>query len=145
MRNGALQGIGGGVAGAIVFVFGEAEPDRFEMTAGGIFGGSGVSEGEGFDEVAVLFGEEAGVGKTFLKGLFVELGPGYGSNIQSIHYLDNCPAVITGGGAGVAHGRHLVLPDKTPLCNLWLSLLQGSGVEVESHGDSTGTLDELWN
>jgi len=77
-------------------------------------------------------------------GLFDHVCLSYGSNIQSIHYLDNCPTVITGGGAGVKHGRHLVMPDKTPLCNLWLSLLKGSGVEVESHGDSTGTIDELW-
>ncbi len=28
----------------------------------------------------------------------------YGSNIQSIHYLDNCPTLITGGAAGVKHG-----------------------------------------
>lgn len=68
----------------------------------------------------------------------------YGSNIQSIHYLDNCPTVITGGGAGVKHGRHLVMPDpKTPLCNLWLTLLQGVGVPSTAHGDSTGVIKEL--
>lgn len=76
--------------------------------------------------------------------LFDHVCLSYGSNIQSIHYLDNCPTVITGGGSGVNHGRHLVMPDKTPLCNLWLSLLKGTGIEVESHGDSTGTIDELW-
>lgn len=75
--------------------------------------------------------------------LFDHVSVSYGSNIQSIHYLDNCPTLITGGGAGVKHGRHLVLPDKTPLCNLWLTLLKGSGVEVEAHGDSTGTIAEL--
>ena len=68
----------------------------------------------------------------------------YGSNIQSIHYLDNCPTVITGGGAGVKHGRHLAMPDpKTPLCNLWLTLLQGAGVPATAHGDSTGVIKEL--
>jgi hypothetical protein len=29
------------------------------------------------------------------------------------------------------------------LCNLWLTLLKGSGVPVETHGDSTGTLSEI--
>jgi hypothetical protein len=68
----------------------------------------------------------------------------YGSNIRTIHYLDNCPTLIAGGGAGIRHGRHLVMKDKnTPLCNLWLTLLQGVGVNVESHGDSTGVLKEL--
>ena len=51
----------------------------------------------------------------------------------------------SGAGAGVKPGRHLAMADaKTPLCNLWLSLLQGSGLEVESHGDSTGVIDELF-
>jgi len=69
----------------------------------------------------------------------------FGSNINSIHYLTNCPTLLTGGGAGVQHGRHLVMDDpKTPLCNLWLSLLQGVGLNVPSHGDSTGTVKELF-
>ncbi len=33
---------------------------------------------------------------------------------------------------------------KTPLCNLWLTLLQGIGIPLESHGDSTGTIKELF-
>ncbi|MGB8853309.1 MAG: DUF1552 domain-containing protein [Pirellulales bacterium] len=67
----------------------------------------------------------------------------YGSNIRTIHYLDNCPTIVAGGGSGIRLGEHAVFPDKTPLCNLWLTLLQGSGVEVDSHGDSTGPLDRL--
>ncbi|MEM6692264.1 MAG: DUF1552 domain-containing protein [Planctomycetota bacterium] len=69
----------------------------------------------------------------------------FGSNISSIHYLNNCPTLLTGGGAGVRHGRHLVMDDaKTPLCNLWLSLLRGVGVDAGSFGDSTGQIDELF-
>jgi hypothetical protein len=76
--------------------------------------------------------------------LFDHVSLSYGSNIQSIHYLDNCPTLITGGGAGIQHGRHLVMPDsKTPLCNLWLTLLQGCGINTDSHGDSTGVIREL--
>ena len=67
----------------------------------------------------------------------------YGSNIRSIHYLDNCPTLVAGGGAGIRLGGHIVLPDHTPLANLWLTLLQGSGVDVHAHGDSTGPLDAL--
>ena len=68
----------------------------------------------------------------------------YGSNIRTVHSLDNCPTVVTGGAAGIKHGRHIVLKDKnTPLCNLWLTLLNGVGVNVKSHGDSTGTLSGL--
>ena len=76
--------------------------------------------------------------------LFDHTALAYGSNIQSIHYLDNCPTLITGGGAGVKLGQHLVMNDpKTPLCNLWLTLLRGNGLNVASHGDSTGLIHEL--
>ena len=69
-----------------------------------------------------------------------------GTNINSIHYLNNCPTLVTGGGAGIKHGRHLVMKDpKSPLCNLWLSILNGSGIETESHGDSTGMIPELFS
>jgi hypothetical protein len=67
----------------------------------------------------------------------------YGSNIRTIHYLDNCPTLVAGGGSGIKLGEHLVMPDKTPLCNLWLTLLQGSGIDVPRHGDSTGPLDAV--
>jgi hypothetical protein len=68
----------------------------------------------------------------------------FGSNTRTVHYLDNCPTILAGGGAGIQHGRHIVLSDKqTPLCNLWLTLMQGLGVDVASHGDSTGTLSQL--
>jgi hypothetical protein len=67
----------------------------------------------------------------------------YGSNIRAIHYLDNCPTLVAGGGSGIRLGEHVVVPEKTPLANLWLTLLRGSGVKVDSHGDSTGTLDAL--
>jgi hypothetical protein len=68
----------------------------------------------------------------------------YGSNIRTIHYLDNCPTLIAGGGSGIRLGQHIALQGKsTPLCNLWLTLLQGSGVKVDSHGDSNGVVKEL--
>jgi hypothetical protein len=68
----------------------------------------------------------------------------FGSNVRSVHYLDNCPTILAGGGAGVKHGRHIVLAaNQTPLCNLWLTLMQGLGIEVDAHGDSTGTLGDL--
>jgi hypothetical protein len=77
--------------------------------------------------------------------LFDRVALSYGSNINSIHYLTNCPTLLTGGAAGVNHGRHLAMADnKTPLANVWLSILQGVGLEIESHGDSTGPIPELF-
>ena len=67
----------------------------------------------------------------------------FGSTIRSIHYLDNCPTLIAGGGAGITLGHHVVQPRNTPLCNVWLTLLKGTGVETDAFGDSTGTVKEL--
>lgn len=78
--------------------------------------------------------------------LFDNIAITFGSNLRTKHSLDNCPTLIAGGGAGFKQGRHLVMKDKkTPLCNLWLSTLRGTGVKAESFGDSTGPVEELWN
>jgi len=75
--------------------------------------------------------------------LFDHVALAFGSNISSIHYLTNCPTVLTGGGASLKLGQHLVLPQDTPLCNVWLTMLQGMGLNAERHGDSTGVVKEL--
>ena len=75
--------------------------------------------------------------------LFENVTLAFGSNTRSIHYLDNCPTLLAGGGANIKLGHNIVLEDGTPLNNVWLTLLQASGVKVESHGDSTGTIKEL--
>jgi len=75
--------------------------------------------------------------------LFDHTALAFGSNISSIHYLTNCPTVLTGGGANLALGQHLVLPEDTPLCNVWLTMLQGMGIETERHGDSSGVVKQL--
>ncbi|QDU96042.1 DUF1552 domain-containing protein [Lignipirellula cremea] len=67
----------------------------------------------------------------------------YGSNIRTGHSLSNCPTVLSGGAAGIKLGENIVAPKNTPLCNAWLTLLQGLGVNAERHGDSTGPLKEI--
>lgn len=75
--------------------------------------------------------------------LFDHTALAFGSNISSIHYLDNCPTLLTGGGANLKLGQHLSLPKDTPLCNVWLTMLQGLGIQTERHGDSSGVVKEL--
>ena len=70
----------------------------------------------------------------------------YGSNMSNSNSHNNfpLPSVVLGRGAGAFKGnRHLVYQDHTPIANLLLTLLQGSGVAVDSHGDSTGIFSEL--
>ncbi|MDB4381027.1 DUF1552 domain-containing protein [Mariniblastus sp.] len=75
--------------------------------------------------------------------LFDHTAVAFGSNISSIHYLTNCPTILTGGGAKLKLGQHLVLAKDTPLCNVWLTMLQGMGIDAPRHGDSTGIVKEL--
>tara|TARA_R110002096_G_scaffold272683_3_gene466419 strand:- start:1381 stop:2667 length:1287 start_codon:yes stop_codon:yes gene_type:complete len=75
--------------------------------------------------------------------LFDHTSLAFGSNISSIHYLTNCPTILTGGGANLKLGQHLVLPKDTPLCNVWLTMLHGMGIDLERHGDSSGIVKEL--
>ena len=67
----------------------------------------------------------------------------FGSNIRSVHYLDNCPTILSGGGARIKLGQHIVVQKDTPLCNAWLTLLRGVGINAPRHGDSTGIIPEL--
>jgi hypothetical protein len=56
----------------------------------------------------------------------------------------NLPVMILGGACGtIKTGRHLRLAGKTPINNLYVSMLDRMGVPVESLGDSTGPLREL--
>jgi hypothetical protein len=75
--------------------------------------------------------------------LFDHTTVAYGSNIRTGHNLDNCPTLLAGRGAGLKLGHNIVVSKDTPLCNAWLTLLKGSGVPVERHGDSTGVLPQL--
>ncbi len=75
--------------------------------------------------------------------LFDHVALAYGSNIRSIHYLDNCPTILAGGGANLKMGQHLALSKDTPLCDVWLTMLQGLGVQTNRHGDSSGVVKKL--
>jgi hypothetical protein len=75
--------------------------------------------------------------------LFDHTTVAFGSNISSIHYLTNCPTVLAGRGSNLKLGQHLVLPKDTPLCNVWLTMLLGMGINVERHGDSSGVVPQL--
>ena len=75
--------------------------------------------------------------------LFDHIALAYGSNIRSGHHLSNCPTLLTGGGAGIKLGENIVVPKDTPLCDAWLTMLQGVGVKADRHGDSTGVLKQV--
>jgi hypothetical protein len=71
----------------------------------------------------------------------------FGSNMSNSDRHDNYPEpnILVGGGNGRVKigGQHLVLPERTPIANLHLTLLQKVGVERDKFGDSTGTISEI--
>lgn len=60
------------------------------------------------------------------------------------HNHEDLPLVLAGRGGGtIRPGRHIVYEKNTPLCNLYVSMLQRMGVRGRSFGDSTGKLHDL--
>ena len=70
---------------------------------------------------------------------------GSGMGNANSHTNGNLPIIFAGGG--FKHGEHKAYPEKglgrQPLCNLYLSMLQRFGIEVNKFGTSTGTLSGL--
>ncbi len=83
-------------------------------------GERGDGEGSLLDSTTVLFGSNLG-------------------NANS-HEPRDLPILVAGGGYG--HGQHIVHDGEhnAPLCNLYVTLLQGMGVETDAFGQSTSTL-----
>ena len=80
--------------------------------------------------------------KTLLDNSMVVLGNGNGDGARHDH--KSCAMLLAGrGGGSLEPGKYIQYATGTPASNLWLSLMDRMGVQVESHGDSTGRLAGL--
>jgi hypothetical protein len=60
------------------------------------------------------------------------------------HSVEDLPILLAGRGKGTLRpGRRLRASEHTPICNLYLELLNRMGIEEKSFGDSTGKLSGL--
>ena len=69
----------------------------------------------------------------------------YGSGIAdgNRHAHDALPIMTIGNFGGLFEtGKHIRLPNETPLTNLYLTMLRHSGSDATSFGDSTGTIEK---
>lgn len=79
---------------------------------------------------------------TLLDNTMLLYGGGIGDGDRHNH--DDLPILLAGRGAGkLMPGRHVRFRQGTPLNNLFLSMLDKVGVDVEQLGDSTGKLQGL--
>ena len=77
---------------------------------------------------------------TLLDHSLVLYGGGMGNG--NLHRHTDLPCVVAGRlGGQFQTGRHLAYPQNTPMTNLLLTILAGSGIPQEKLGDSTGKLE----
>jgi len=68
----------------------------------------------------------------------------YGSSNSKTHRNTNYPLVLAGGrGLGLQQGQYLKMTDKTPLANVFVTMLDRLKVPVKSFADSNGEMSEL--
>ncbi len=98
------------------------------------------------EQVAYLLGHMKGIkeanGRTLLDNSLVFWGSALADG--NTHARENLPIILAGrGGGALKPGRTVMLKEKTPLCNLYLTMMQCLGVEIERFADSTGVIPEL--
>jgi hypothetical protein len=94
-----------------------------------------------FGEMLGAFRETRETGGNLLDRTQVLYGSCLGN--ANSHSNHNLPMILAGGG--FRHGQHLSFDtvNNTPLANLYVSMLQGLGVEADKFATSTGTLRGL--
>ena len=79
---------------------------------------------------------------TLLDHSMIIYGAGLSDGNRHLH--EDLPTMLVGrGGSSVKTGRRIVYRRETPMCNLFLSMMDRMGARVEQFGDSTGRLDAL--
>ena len=62
---------------------------------------------------------------------------GSGCSDGNAHDPSNLPILLGGrGGGGIRAGRHIRFQKNTPLCNLYVTVLDRLGLKVDQFGDS---------
>lgn len=61
---------------------------------------------------------------------------------RTFQYND-LPIIVAGGGKRVASGKHINMPEGTPLANLWLTQARLLGLNMARFADSTGEIGAL--
>lgn len=85
---------------------------------------------------------QEGDGRTLLDNTMIL----YGSALKNGngHTTEDLPVLVAGRGGGkLSPGKRIVLPEKTPIANLHLTLAQHMGIATERFNTSTGPVSDL--
>lgn len=80
-------------------------------------------------------------GSTLLDNTLFTYGSGLGDG--STHQYNDLPIIMAGGGHRVKTGKHINMPEGTPLANLWLTQAKLLGLPIDAFADSTGEISDL--
>ena len=71
----------------------------------------------------------------------------FGNEIRTGHVTSDVPLIVAGnGGGGIRHQGHVLYESqKTPLSNLWVSILNHMGLPVDKFSDSDGRIEEIFS
>jgi hypothetical protein len=79
---------------------------------------------------------------SLLDNLMVVYGAGLSDGNRHLH--EDLPTMIVGrGGNYIKSGRRIVYRRETPMCNLFLAMMDRMGVKMDHFGDATGRLEGL--
>ena len=82
-------------------------------------------------------------GSTMLDNSLVTYGAGLGDGATHQYY--DLPMILAGKAQGkIKQGRFVRCPSGTLNSNLWLTMAQLMGLSIDSFGDSTGVVSDLW-
>ncbi|MCY3006761.1 MAG: DUF1552 domain-containing protein [Planctomycetota bacterium] len=83
-------------------------------------------------------------GSTMLDNSLIAYGAGLGDG--ATHQFFDLPMIVAGKAQGqIKQGRFIKMPSGTLNSNLWLSIAQLMGLEIDTFADSTGAISELWS
>ena len=81
-------------------------------------------------------------GSTLLDNTIFTYGSGLGDG--TTHQYNDLPILVAGGSRlGLAQGKHIHVPDETPLANLFLTQAQSLGMDIDSFADSNSTISGM--
>jgi hypothetical protein len=94
------------------------------------------------EQLAYLMDKMAGIqegDRTLLDNSMVLFGSSMSDGNR--HDPSNLPILLAGRGGGqIQSGRYIACPKRTPLCNLYVSMLDRMGAPVDAFGDSNGSI-----